>query len=181
MHQFNYLNKYSILSVARWFNKACIIRNSAEDLNPDGSASKPWSLCNVIQVEVLKTVIQLFPLWSTGIMISVTVSQHSFPPLQASTLDRRLIGNFEIPAGSFGLFGILALTLWVGIYDRIIAPFASKYTKNPRGIGVKTRIGAGLFISCLATATAALVEQTRRARALHEGLADTPKTLVRRL
>ncbi|KAK4481226.1 hypothetical protein RD792_012109 [Penstemon davidsonii] len=162
----------------RFLNKACIIRNSEKDLNPDGSSSNPWTLCSVLQVEVLKSLIKLIPIWSTGIMIGVTISQHTFPVLQANTLNRGLFSNFKIPPASFGLFGILTLTIWVAVYDRIIVPRLSKHPTKLQGIPVKTRIGIGLFISCLATAAAALVERTRRARALHEGLADTPKAQV---
>ncbi|KAL0339040.1 UNVERIFIED_CONTAM: protein NRT1/ PTR FAMILY 1.2 [Sesamum angustifolium] len=162
----------------RFLNKSCIIRNPEKDVRPDGSASDPWSLCSVLQVEVLKSLIQLLPIWSAGIMIAVIISQHSFPVLQATTLDRRFIGSFKIPAASFGLFGIITLTLWVSLYDRVIVPQLSKYTKNPRGIGFKTRIGIGLFVSCFATTTAALVERARRTRAIDEGLADTPNIQV---
>ncbi|KAL0374371.1 UNVERIFIED_CONTAM: protein NRT1/ PTR FAMILY 1.2 [Sesamum radiatum] len=162
----------------RFLNKSCIIRNPEKDLNADGSASDPWSLCSVLQVEVLKSLIQLLPIWSTGIMIAVIISQHSFPVLQATTLDRRFIGSFKIPAASFGLFGIITLTLWVSVYDRVIVPQLSKYTKNPRGIGFKTRIGIGLFVSCFATTAAALVERARRARAIDEGLADVRNAQV---
>ncbi|KAL8505887.1 hypothetical protein ACS0TY_016927 [Phlomoides rotata] len=162
----------------RFLNKACIIRNPEKEINLDGSASDPWTLCSVIQVEVLKSLIELLPIWSTGIMIGVTISQHTFPVLQAGTLDRRLVGDFKIPPGSFGLFGVLTLTLWVTLYDRIIVPILFKRTNNARGIRVTTRIGIGLFVSCLAMAAAALVERARRAKALHQGLADYPKTQV---
>ncbi|XP_073152389.1 protein NRT1/ PTR FAMILY 1.2-like [Henckelia pumila] len=163
---------------SRYLNKACIIRDPEKDINTDGSASNPWELCTVQQVEVLKLVIKLVPIWSAGIMIAVTISQHSFPVLQASTMDRRLFGNFKIPPGSFSIFGILTLTAWVTLYDRILVPRLSKYTSNPRGIGVKHRIGMGLVISCMATAAAAMVERTRRARAIEEGLLETPKAQV---
>ena len=147
-------------------------------MNPDGSPSDPWRLCTVMQVEVLKSLIDLVPVWSAGIMIAVLINQHSFPVIQALTLDRTLAGNFQIPAGSFGIFSVIALTLWVVLYDRAIVPRLSKYTKNPRGIGVRARIGLGLFISCLATASAALVERKRRAAALRQGLQDNPKAVV---
>ncbi|KAK6137043.1 hypothetical protein DH2020_029216 [Rehmannia glutinosa] len=73
---------------------------------------------------------------------------------------------------------ILTLTIWITLYDRVIVPRLSKYTRNPRGIGLKTRIGIGLFISCFATSTAALVERARRARAFQQGLAEDPKGQV---
>ncbi|CAA2999442.1 protein NRT1/ PTR FAMILY 1.2-like [Olea europaea var. sylvestris] len=162
----------------RFLNKACIIQNMEKDLNADASASDPWSLCTIQQVEQLKSLIKVLPMWSTGIVLAVTLSQHSFPVLQANTLNRHFIGNFKIPAGSFSLFGIFTLTLWIATYDRILVPFISKYTKNPRGIPVEYRMGIGLLISCLATTMSALVEKERRARALEEGLAEFPKAVV---
>lgn len=162
----------------RFLNKACMISNPEKELKADGSPSDPWNLCSVMQVEVLKTLIDLLPIWSAGIMIAVLISQHSFPVLQALTMDRRLAGNFKIPPGSFGIFSVLTLTIWVALYDRAIVPLLSKYTKNPHGIGIRARIGLGLFISILATATAALVERRRRATALRQGLADEPKVQV---
>lgn len=132
----------------------------------------------MLQVEVLKSLIELLPIWSSGIICGVTINQQSFPVLQANTMDRRLAGNFKIPAGSYTLFTVLTLTVWVAVYDSVIAPLVSKYTKH-RGIGVKTRMGIGIVASCLATAAAALVERSRRATAINQGLAETPKAQVR--
>ncbi|KAA8525271.1 hypothetical protein F0562_007126 [Nyssa sinensis] len=53
----------------RCLNKACMIRDHDKDLNPDGSASSPWSLCTVEQVESLKAFLRVIPMWSTGIML----------------------------------------------------------------------------------------------------------------
>ncbi|RVW96226.1 Protein NRT1/ PTR family 1.2 [Vitis vinifera] len=39
----------------RWLNKACIIKDPRKDLNPDGSSAKPWKLCTIEQVEMLKS------------------------------------------------------------------------------------------------------------------------------
>ncbi|KAG8376351.1 hypothetical protein BUALT_Bualt09G0054100 [Buddleja alternifolia] len=116
----------------RYLNKACIIRNREKELKADGSASDPWSLCSALQVVVLKSLIELLPMWSTGIMIAVTISQHTFPMLQTSTLNRCVIENFDIPLASFGLFGILTLTIWLTLYDRVLVPRLSKHKKNSR-------------------------------------------------
>lgn len=88
------------LNVSRFLNRACTIRNPEQDLNPDGKASDPWSLCTVDQVEELKALLKVIPLWSTGIMMAVNISQNSFPLLQAASMDRHITSNFEIPAGS---------------------------------------------------------------------------------
>ncbi|KAL4280446.1 hypothetical protein GQ457_03G029480 [Hibiscus cannabinus] len=162
----------------RFLNKACMIRNP-EDIDMDGRAVNPWNLCTVKQVEELKALIKVLPIWSTGIMIAVSLSQHSFPVLQASFMDRHLVpGGFQIPAGSFGVFAMISLTIWVAAYDRIIVPLLSKFTKRSRGFSLKERMGMGLVISCVATAVAARVEHMRRTTAIRQGLADTPYVMV---
>ncbi|OIT30608.1 PREDICTED: protein NRT1/ PTR FAMILY 1.1-like [Nicotiana attenuata] len=162
----------------RFLNKACIIRNPEKDLNPDGTASDPWKLCTVQQVEGMKALLKVLPIWSSGIMVAVTLNQHAFPVLQANTMDRHLVGNFNIPPGSFSAFAIITLTICVAIYDRILVPQMSKITKNPRGLSFKQRMGIGILLSCAAQAVAALVEKERRARALSDGLAIHPFSQV---
>ncbi|KAK9100937.1 hypothetical protein Scep_024367 [Stephania cephalantha] len=162
----------------RFLNKACIIRNRDKELDSDGSALDPWRLCTVTQVEDLKSVIRVLPIWSTGIMIAVTISQVAFPVLQAKTMNRHLTSKFQIPAGSFSVFGILTLTIWVAIYDRILVPIIAKHTGRTRGLTNKQRMGTGLVISCMALTASALVENARRTRAIREGLIDNPVAVV---
>ncbi|MCD7467168.1 hypothetical protein HAX54_004444 [Datura stramonium] len=165
----------------RFLNKACIIRNPEIDLNPNnGTSSNPWNLCTIQQVEEFKSLLKVLPIWSTGIMIAVTLSQHAFPVLQASTMDRHLVkgSNFQIPAGSYGAFGVLTLIIWIAVYDRVLVPWISRFTGKPRGLSFKQRMGIGLLLSCAAQATAALVERERRSRALDQRLADHPMSAM---
>ncbi|CBI28042.3 unnamed protein product, partial [Vitis vinifera] len=106
----------------RWLNKACIIKDPRKDLNPDGSSAKPWKLCTIEQVEMLKVIIRIIPIWSTSFMISVSINQQSFATVQANSMDRRLTSKFKIPAGSFYVFTIVGLILYVLIYDRVVVP-----------------------------------------------------------
>lgn len=162
---------------ARFLNKACIIKNKEKDLDSNGMPTDPWSLCTVRQVEELKAVVKVLPIWSTGITIAITISQQSFPVVQAGTMNR-MVHNFEIPSTSYGAFGILTLTIWVAIYDRIIVPLLTKYTKKGKGLTLKQRMGIGIAISCLATLVAALVEKKRRNLAIREGFINNPKGVV---
>lgn len=91
----------------RFLNKACIVGNVEEELTPDGVALDPWNLCTVNQVEELKSLIKVIPIWSTGIMMSVTTTQLTFPVLQAGSMDRHITSNFQVPAGSFGTFTVI--------------------------------------------------------------------------
>lgn len=166
------------LSLLRFLNKACVIRNPEKDLDGDGLAKDPWRLCTIKQVEEQKGLIRVIPIWSTGIVIAATLNQHALPVLQANTMDRHLIGSLRIPAGSYGVFGLLTLFLWVAIYDRKLVPLLAKLTGRPRGLSNEQRMGIGILISCIATATAGVVENKRRATALRQGLADHPRAVV---
>ncbi|MBA0794169.1 hypothetical protein Gohar_018520 [Gossypium harknessii] len=162
----------------RFLNKACIIKNPGQDIASDGSASNPWSLCAVEQVEELKALIKVLPLWSTGIIMSINLSQNSFPVLQASSMDRHLTTKFQIPAGSYGMFNIISLALWVILYDRAILPMASKLKGKPVRFSVKLRMGIGLFLTCLAMAVSAVVENARRRKVIREGFLNNPHTVL---
>ncbi|OMO66685.1 Proton-dependent oligopeptide transporter family [Corchorus olitorius] len=162
----------------RFLNKACIIRNPEQDISEDGSASNPWSLCTVEQVEELKALIKVLPVWSTGIIMSINLSQNSFPVLQATSMDRSLSKKFQIPAGSYGMFNIISLALWVILYDRVILPTASKIKGKPVKFGVKLRMGIGLFLTCIAMVVSAIVENVRRRKAISEGFANNPTAVV---
>ncbi|XP_031277450.1 protein NRT1/ PTR FAMILY 1.2-like [Pistacia vera] len=162
----------------RCFNKACIVRNPQQDLTTDGRASNPWSLCTVDQVEEVKALIKVMPLWSAGIMMAVTIAQNTFPVIQLSTMDRHITPYFEIPAGSFSIFMIITLILWIPLYDSIIIPLASKINGKPIYLTLKKRLGIGLLFSCASLAAWAIVESFRREIAIKEGFSDNPRAVV---
>ncbi|KAG6489028.1 protein NRT1/ PTR FAMILY 1.1-like [Zingiber officinale] len=155
----------------RFLNKACVIRNPEKDLNPDGTAADPWRLCTVEQVEVLKAVVRVLPIWSTGIMVAIIINP-SFPVLQARTMDRHMGRHFEVPAASLVVFSVVTLTLWVAVYDRLLVPPIARLTGRPRGLGLKQRIGIGLVLSSMATTVMAITEHIRRRTATDQGLVD---------
>nr|XP_043619273.1 protein NRT1/ PTR FAMILY 1.2-like [Erigeron canadensis] len=162
----------------RFLNKACIVTNHEKDVASTGEAVDPWRLCTVKQVEEFKVLIKVLPIWSTGILIAVTVNQHSFPVLQANSMDRHLIGNFKIPPGSFDVFALLALTIWGALYEQILVRQISKFTKLPQGLSLKQRMGIGLFLSCLGMIVSAIVERNRRNAAISQGLSKNPYGVV---
>ncbi|XP_007012104.2 PREDICTED: protein NRT1/ PTR FAMILY 1.2 [Theobroma cacao] len=162
----------------RFLNKACVIKNPQQDLTSDGTASNPWSLCTVDQVEELKALIRVIPLFSTGIMISVALTQSSFTVIQAGTMDRHITPKFEIPAGSFSMFLMISLIAWIAFYDRIALPLASKMKGKPVRLGLKQRMGIGILCSCASMVALAIVEYIRREIAIQEGLSDEPQAMV---
>ncbi|EPS73537.1 proton-dependent oligopeptide transport family protein [Genlisea aurea] len=162
----------------KFLNKACVIRDAERDLTADGEAKNPWKLCTVQQVEDLKSLLRVIPIWSTGVIFNVISAQPTFPVLQAQSMNRQITRNFSIPAGSFGIFTIVSIISWILVYNRVVLPLASKFKGAPVHINAKTRIGVGLFFSFLAMAVTSLVESIRRSIAIKEGLAEFPKATV---
>ncbi|PKA52006.1 Peptide transporter PTR1 [Apostasia shenzhenica] len=142
----------------KFFDKAAV-ETQEEKANTDPD---PWRLCSVTQVEELKSVVRLLPVWATGIMFSTVYSQMSTMfVLQGNTLDPHMGPNFEIPAASLSIFDTISVIFWVPIYDQIIVPIVRQITGNERGFTQLTRMGIGLFISIFAMVSAGLLELVR--------------------
>ncbi|XP_011090957.1 protein NRT1/ PTR FAMILY 1.2 isoform X2 [Sesamum indicum] len=162
----------------RFLNKACIVRDPDKDLTAEGRAVNPWSLCSVEQVEELKALLRVLPIWSTGMIMSINISQNSFPLLQAVSMDRRITSSFTIPAASFSTFTVISVILWVAVYDRVFLPLASRVMRRPVHVSTKRRMGIGIVFSFLAMLASAGIEAIRRSLAIDEGYLDHPLAMT---
>ncbi|XP_075489798.1 protein NRT1/ PTR FAMILY 8.1-like [Primulina tabacum] len=121
----------------------------------------PWRLCTVTQVEELKAIIRLLPVWATGIIFATVYGQMgTLFVLQGLTMNPHM-GDFEIPAASIGIFDTISVIFWVPIYDRIIVPVARRFTGHKNGITQLQRMGIGLFISIFSMLCAGILELVR--------------------
>ncbi|KAI3945210.1 hypothetical protein MKX01_034971 [Papaver californicum] len=159
-----------LVTLCRFLNKACTIRNPGEEnLKPDGSARKPWSLCTVDQVEDIKSLMRVIPV----------CGQNSFFVLQAKNMNRHITSSFQFPAGSFMVFTILTYTIWLVVCDKIIVLLVSKFTKQKGGLTDKQRMGIGiLLIHKKKKIVSALVEIIRRKRTTENGLSNIARAVV---
>ncbi|KHN48656.1 Putative peptide/nitrate transporter [Glycine soja] len=179
---FTYISPQSInsklphTSQFRLLDKAAII-TPQDGINPDGSASDPWSLCSMQQVEELKCLLRVIPIWVAGIIFYVAiVQQNTMLVFQALQSDRRVLNtNFKIPAASYTIFQMLSLTIWLPIYDRILVPSLQRVTKKEGGITVLQRMGFGMFLSILCTMVSGVVEERRRTLALTNPIGVEPR------
>ncbi|CAN1173678.1 Protein NRT1/ PTR FAMILY 8.3 [Linum perenne] len=137
-----------------------------------GDFSDSWRLCTVTQVEELKILIRMFPIWATGIVFSAVYAQMSTMFVEQGMLMDSTIGSFKIPPASLSTFDVISVIFWVPVYDAVIVPVARKFTGNGRGFSELQRMGIGLLISILAMAAAALVEIKRLKLANELGLVD---------
>ncbi|KAK9742131.1 hypothetical protein RND81_03G150500 [Saponaria officinalis] len=152
----------------RFLNKACIIKESRRDLTLDGMAVDPWSLCTTDQVEDLKSIINIIPIWSSVIMAGVTsTTSSSFVVVQAKSMDRHFISqNFEIPAASFPTFSLISILVWLILFNQVILPLASKVRGRSVTVDAITQTGLGLVMSIVSVTVAGFVESVRRGTAL---------------
>ncbi|KAJ8751285.1 hypothetical protein K2173_016466 [Erythroxylum novogranatense] len=135
------------------------------DGKPDGYIRSIWRLCTVHQVEDLKTLLRILPLWSSSIFLSTPIAiQGSLTVLQALTLDRQLGPDFKIPVGFFLVLALISAGLSLFIIDQIICPLFHKLIL--RSLTPLQRIGVVHVLNFLSMAVSALVE-ARRLNAAH--------------
>ncbi|KAJ0494649.1 putative proton-dependent oligopeptide transporter family, PTR2 family proton/oligopeptide symporter [Helianthus annuus] len=143
----------------------------------ENSSGDRWRLCTVTQVEELKILIRMFPIWATGIVFSAVYAQMSTMFVEQGMMMDTTIGSFTIPAASLSSFDVISVIFWVPVYDRILVPIARKFTNQGRGFTELQRMGIGLFLSILCMSAAALVEIKRLDIAASLGYDNTPVPL----
>ncbi|GAB2269927.1 hypothetical protein Dimus_004845 [Dionaea muscipula] len=167
----------------RFLNKAAIITEQ-DEIKTDGSAAKPWQLSSLQQVEQVKCIIRIIPIWFSGIIyyLIVVIMQQNYVVFQALQLDRHMItgkgkgnGNgFQVPAASTAIFTMITVTIWLPFYDRVIIPNLRKLTGKEAGITVLQKIGFGMAISIITMIVSGVVEEKRRSLALGSGRYISP-------
>ncbi|VAI33273.1 hypothetical protein VPH35_090617 [Triticum aestivum] len=141
----------------RFLDKAAV-----ETADDKARPASPWRLCTVTQVEELKCVLRLLPVWACGIIFAAAYTQMSTTfILQGDTLDPR-VGSFRVPAAVLTVFGYLSVMLWVPLYDRAIVPLARRLTGHHRGFTQLTRMGIGFVVLTVAMLAAGTLEAARR-------------------
>ncbi|XP_004301308.1 PREDICTED: probable peptide/nitrate transporter At5g62680-like [Fragaria vesca subsp. vesca] len=168
----------SLMVLELCLDKAAIL-TPEDKLNTDGSAANPWRLCSMQQVEEMKCLVRLLPIWAAALVYYIViVQQHSYTTYQALQCDRRLTKHFEIPAASYYVFLMIAMTIWIPIYDRLVVLFLQRRTGIEGGITVLQRIGIGIVLSVVTMVVSGIVEEHRRKSALKHGLFVSPTSFA---
>ncbi|BAT76610.1 hypothetical protein LR48_Vigan01g280100 [Vigna angularis] len=137
----------------------------------------PMLECTVKEVEEVKIVIRILPIFMSTIMLNCCLAQLSTFSVQQSATMNTMLGSFKVPPASLPVFPVVFIMILAPLYNHIIVPFARKATNTEMGITHLQRIGTGLFLSIVAMAVAALVETKRKKTAAKFGLLDTTKPL----
>lgn len=162
------LNEYHNAKVShtqrfRCLDKAAILEDY---YSASGNKDNPWIVSTVNQVEEVKMVIKLLPIWSTCILFWTVYSQMTTFTIEQATFMNRKLGSFVVPSGSFSVFLFISILLFTSLNERIFVPCARRLTHNVQGVTSLQRVGIGLIFSMVAMVTAAIVEKQRREAAV---------------
>ncbi|XP_023544027.1 protein NRT1/ PTR FAMILY 2.8-like [Cucurbita pepo subsp. pepo] len=144
------------------FDKAATVVDSSTELDEQGKSKNEWKLCSVHQVEQFKCVVGIVPIWVAGIPCFISMQQMgSFGILQAIQMNRFIGPHFQIPPAWMSLTPMIALSIWIYIYEKFVEFMKKKNHKNKR-FSMKTRIEIGIVMSVICMVVAGILENVRR-------------------
>ncbi|KAL3748338.1 hypothetical protein ACJRO7_009557 [Eucalyptus globulus] len=162
----------------RFLDKAALIIDPNE-LDGQGMSKNGWRLCSVQQVEQFKCLIGILPVWISGIACFIAMDQqNTFGILQAIQMNKSIGPHFKIPPAWMTLFSMIALSIWIFIYERIYIPRVRRIIKKDKRLTMQQRISTGIIMSILCMLVAGIVERKRRDSALSRGSYESPITVA---
>ncbi|CAN6276798.1 unnamed protein product [Urochloa humidicola] len=164
-----------------FLDKAAVVAEDSDGMEMESSSPSPWRLCTVTQVEELKILLRLLPIWATSIVLSAAYAQLNTTFVQqGGAMDTRVAPWLTVPPASMVSFEVLCVLAWVLIYDHAVVPaLRAVVSPSPSGGAPPSqlrRMGAGRLLMACAMAVAAVVENRRlglAARGKEEGAAMT--------
>lgn len=158
------LNGFDTAKIAHTSRFKCLDKAAILDdfAAKDENRRNPWIVSTVTEVEEVKLVLKLVPIWATCILFWTVYSQMTTFTIEQATYMDRSIGSFVIPSGTFSVFLFISVLLITSLNERFFVPLARKLTGNVQGLTSLQRIGVGLVSSMLAMVAAAIVERHRR-------------------
>ncbi|KAF3440000.1 hypothetical protein FNV43_RR18278 [Rhamnella rubrinervis] len=145
----------------RFLDRAAIVMTNNMTSNKEQTPNS-WYLCGVTQVEELKCVLRLLPVWFCTIFSSVVFIQMRSLFVEQGAAMNRTVSNFQIPPASMTAFDIVSTSAFIILYDKLIVPLYVKLrNREPNPPNELQRIGIGLAIAIPAMIIAGVVEQQR--------------------
>lgn len=149
----------------RWLDKAATPSPS------DGSGGRDgWKLSTVTEVEEMKTVLRLLPVWASSIFFNTVYSQAGTLLVEeGETMDTIIAGSLIMEPATMNMFNILAVVLLPPLYNTAVVPVARRITGLPRGLSPLHRTGLG-YVFCIVSLSLAATLEAVRLRRDHAGL-----------
>ncbi|CAA2985345.1 protein NRT1/ PTR FAMILY 7.3-like isoform X2 [Olea europaea var. sylvestris] len=146
----------------KFLDKAAVITTNEYNLEGNDLGFNPWSLCSVTQVEEVKCILRLLPIWLCTILYSVVFSQMAFLFVEQGAAMKTIFIGFHIPPASMSSFDILSVAAFIFIYRRVLDPLVARLRKfSSKGLTELQRMGIGLIIAIMAMMAAGTVEHFR--------------------
>lgn len=142
----------------RFLDKAATL---TEDEKISDAPHNPWRLCSVSQVEEVKCILRMLPIWLCTIIYSAVFTQMSSLFVEQGAAMRTNISGFHIPPAGMSMFTILCIAVCIVIYMKVLVPCAIKFTGNPNGFTEFHRMGVGLILAVFSMVSAGVVEVYR--------------------
>ncbi|KAJ1391764.1 Proton-dependent oligopeptide transporter family [Sesbania bispinosa] len=142
----------------KFLDRAAFI--SSRDLDDQkGGLYNPWRLCPVSQVEEVKCILRLLPIWLCTIIYSVVFTQMASLFVEQGAAMKTTVSHFRIPPASMSSFDIISVAVFIFFYRRVLDPFVGKLKKSDsKGLTELQRMGVGLVIAVMAMVSAGIVE-----------------------
>lgn len=149
----------------KFLDKAAVITSKEESLENvnDVQDIDPWRLCTVTQVEEVKCILRLLPIWLCTILYSVIFTQMASLFVEQGAVMKTTVSTFHIPPASMSSFDILSVATFIFIYRRVLDPLVARFKKSssPKGLTELQRMGIGIIIAIMAMIAAGTVELVR--------------------
>lgn len=97
---------------------------------------------------------------------------------QVAQTNRSLGPHFKVPPGWMNLSSMIALSIWIYIYECIYIPLTKRMSTRAKRLTVGQRIKIGILLSILCMLVAATVEKKRRDSALRLGSFVSPTSFA---
>ncbi|XP_061368656.1 protein NRT1/ PTR FAMILY 7.3-like [Gastrolobium bilobum] len=124
-----------------------------------GGLYNPWRLCPITQVEEVKCILRLLPIWLCTIIYSVVYTQMASLFVVQGAAMKTTISHFRIPPASMSSFDILSVAIFIFFYRHVIDPLVGKLKRtSSKGLNELQRMGIGLVIAVMAMVSAGIVE-----------------------
>ncbi|KAK4414341.1 protein NRT1/ PTR FAMILY 7.3 [Sesamum alatum] len=144
----------------KFLDRAAVITQEDHNTEEKTSTHNPWLLCSVTQVEEVKCILRLLPIWLCTILYSVVFTQMTSLFVEQGAAMKTTLAGFHIPPASMSSFDILSVASFIFINRRIIDPMVAKIRKSG-GLTELQRMGIGLIIAVTAMLSAGAVEHLR--------------------
>ncbi|KAG8363498.1 hypothetical protein BUALT_Bualt19G0028600 [Buddleja alternifolia] len=142
----------------KFLDRAAVKIQTAYAIEGKTNIHNPWHLCSVTQVEEVKCILRLLPIWLCTIIYSVVYTQMTSLFVEQGAAMVTTLGSFNVPPASMSSFEIVSAAAIILIHRRLIEPTLSKFKIRLTEL---QRMGIGLLFAVMSMVSAGVVEHLR--------------------